>query len=92
MSKIGSGSPGEGFSAITEGLLTAGVSAWTKNVSASTRVGVYFQSPEGNLLDSGHSYSTARAVGRNVNLPAAYETHLEAFERIGLERVSQTIG
>lgn len=91
VNKTASGRPGEGFSGITEGLLTAGVSAWRKNVPASPQVGVYFQSPEGYLLDSGHSYSTADAVGRTINLPAAYETHLEGFERIGLERVSQTI-
>jgi len=37
-------------------------------------------------------YSTTRAVGRTMKFPAEYETYLvEAIERIGLERVSQTI-
>jgi hypothetical protein len=36
--------------------------------------------------------STTRAVGRTMNFPAEYEMHLvEAIERIGLERVSQSI-
>ena len=36
--------------------------------------------------------SATRAVGRTTNFPAEYELHLvEAIERIGLERVSQTI-
>jgi hypothetical protein len=37
-------------------------------------------------------WSATRAVGRSMHFPAEYEIHLvEAIERSGLERVSQTI-
>jgi hypothetical protein len=36
--------------------------------------------------------SATRAVGRTMNFPAEYEMHLvEAIQRIGLERIRQTI-
>ncbi len=36
--------------------------------------------------------SRTRAVGKPMNFPAGYEMHLvEAIERMGLERASQTI-
>lgn len=45
-----------------------------------------------NLLIPVIVWSATRAVGRSMHFPAEYEIHLvEAIERSGLERVSQTI-
>jgi len=51
--KKGSGTPGDEFSGVMEGLLAAGVAAWRENVLGCTQGGVYFQSAEGQNVNSG---------------------------------------
>lgn len=58
---------------------------------ASTQVGVYFHSLEGQILIPVIVCFMTHVVSRTANFPAEYEIHIvEAIERIGLERVSQT--
>jgi hypothetical protein len=54
--KKGSGTPGDEFSGVMEGLLAAGVAAWRENVLGCTQGGVYFQSAEGQNVNSGLRY------------------------------------
>jgi hypothetical protein len=64
-----SGSPGKEFSGVREGLLAAGVTAWRNNVFASTQVGVYFRSPEGQIVDSGWNAASGRLLHGRIYLP-----------------------
>jgi len=74
------------------GVVDRGCDRVEKNVLASTRVGYIFNLRKVKFLIPVIVCSTTRAVGRTMNFPAGYEMHLvEAIERIGLERASQTI-
>lgn len=61
--KAASGSPGDDFSGLTEGLWAVDVTAGRNHVLACTQVDVYFQLPEGQNVNSGLNVAAFPANG-----------------------------